>query len=123
MARMMSKKKDFIGRVMAGRPGLTDPARPALVGLKPIDGKSAIRGGGHLIRPGAAPIAANDEGYVTSAAFSPTLGHPIALALLTHGPERHGETIIVHDPVRGADVAAEVCNPVFVDPEGVRVRG
>jgi sarcosine oxidase subunit alpha len=123
MARMMSKKKDFIGRVMAARPGLIDPARPALVGLKPVDGQSPIRGGGHLIRPGAAPIAANNEGYVTSAAFSPTLGHPIALALLAHGPERHGETMIVHDPVRGADVEAQVCNPVFVDPEGVRVRG
>jgi sarcosine oxidase subunit alpha len=26
--RMMSKKKDFIGRVLAGRPGLTDSKRP-----------------------------------------------------------------------------------------------
>jgi sarcosine oxidase subunit alpha len=123
MGRMLSRKKDFIGRVMARRPGLTDPGRPALVGLKPVDGTSPIRAGGHLIRPGAEPVAANDEGYVTSAAFSPTLGHAIALALLAHGPERHGETVIVHDPVRGADVAAMVCDPVFVDPEGVRVRG
>lgn len=122
MERMMSRKKDFIGRVMAGRPGLTDPARPALVGLRPVDGSSPIRAGGHLLIPGAAPVAANDEGYVTSAAFSPTLNHPIALALLSRGPERHGETVIVHDPVRGADVEALVCDPVFVDPKGVRVR-
>ena len=32
-----SKKKDFIGRVLAGRPALTDPERRALVGLKPVD--------------------------------------------------------------------------------------
>jgi len=68
-------------------------------------------------------VAANDQGYVTSAAWSPTLGHAIALGLLRHGPDRHGETVIVHDPLRGADVEAIVCHPVFVDPEGSRVRG
>jgi sarcosine oxidase subunit alpha len=30
---------------------------------------------------------------------------------------------MAHDPVRGADIEAEICNPVFVDPEGARVRG
>ena len=123
MGRMMSTRKDYIGRVMAMRPGLTDPRRPALVGLRPLDGAQRIRAGAHLIAPGRAAIAANDEGYVTSAAWSPTLGHPIALALLAEGPARHGERIVVHDPVRGGDVLAEVCAPVFVDPEGVRVRG
>ena len=123
MGRMMSKKKDFIGRVMAQRSGLIDPARPSLVGLKPIERNQKLRAGAHLLSPGAKPVAANDEGYVTSAAWSPTLGHSITLALLTNGPERHRQRIIVHDPVRGGDVEAEICNPVFVDPEGARVRG
>jgi sarcosine oxidase subunit alpha len=121
--RMMSKKKDFIGRVMAQRPGLTDLARPALVGLKPVNHGERIRAGAHLLPVGAQPVAANDQGHVTSACFSPTLGRPIALALLANGLRRHGEQVVVHDPVRGADVLAEVCDPVFVDPEGVRVRG
>jgi glycine cleavage system aminomethyltransferase T len=68
-------------------------------------------------------VAANDEGYVTSAAFSPTLGHSVALALLARGPERHGEQVVVYDPVRGADVQATVCDPVFFDPQGARLRG
>ena len=68
-------------------------------------------------------MAANDQGYVTSSAYSPTLGHPIALALLERGATRHGERIVVHDPVRGADVEAEICPPVFLDPEGERLRG
>lgn len=123
LGRMMSTKKDFIGRIMAGRPGLVDPDRQALVGLRPVDGASRIRAGAHLLPQGARAVAANDEGYVTSAAFSPTLGMPIALALLKRGPHRLGERVTVHDPVRGADVLAEVCDPVFVDPEGVRVRG
>ena len=33
LGRMMSSKKDFIGRVMATRPGLADPKRPKLVWL------------------------------------------------------------------------------------------
>jgi sarcosine oxidase subunit alpha len=123
MGRMLSKKKDFIGRVMAQRPGLMDPERPTLVGLKPRTPGARIRAGAHLLAQGAAPHAAHDQGYVTSAAFSPTLDSFIALALLRNGPARHGETIIVHDPLRGGDVLAEVCNPVFVDPEGVRLRG
>jgi len=123
LGRMASKKKDFIGRVMAQRPAMVDPARPRLVGLVPEDGVSAIRAGGHLLAPGAAPVAASDEGYVSSACYSPTLGHPIALAMLARGADRHGETIIVHDPVRGGDVLARVVDPVFFDPAGERLRG
>ncbi len=123
MGRMMSTKKDYIGRVMAARAGLIAPDRPALVGLKPVDPAARLRGGAHLLPPGADPVAANDQGFVTSAAFSPTLGHSIALALLANGPRRHGERIIIHDPIRGANVEAEVCDPIFVDPQGVRVRG
>jgi len=123
MGRMMSTKKDFIGRVLAKRPGLLDPDRPSLVGLKPVDRGQRLKAGAHLIGCGDAPVAANDQGYVTSVAVSPTLGHSIGLALLRHGPERTGERIMAHDPVRGADIEAEICNPVFVDPEGARVRG
>jgi glycine cleavage system aminomethyltransferase T len=122
MGRMLSKKKDFIGRVMAQRPGLLEPDRPALVGLRPVDHAMRLRAGGHLFAKGAQLLPSNDEGYVTSVAFSPSLGHSVALALLKHGPDRHGEQIRVHDPVRGSDVDVQVCNPVFIDPEGVRLR-
>src|SRR5205085_1503907 len=37
LGRMMSTKKDYIGRIMAARPGLIAPDRPALIGLKPVD--------------------------------------------------------------------------------------
>jgi sarcosine oxidase subunit alpha len=122
LGRMMSNKKDFIGRVMAKRPGLADPTRPRLVGLRSIDPRQHIRAGAHILSEGAAPVAANDQGYVTSAAYSPTLGKPIALALLTCGHQRHGEQVVVHDPLRGADIGAEVCSPIFLDPEGARLR-
>jgi len=123
MGRMLSTKKDFIGRVLAGRPALTDPSRPVLVGLAPIDRSQTVPVGAQLVAAGRPPTAPNAEGHVTSAAHSPILGHGIALALLSHGRERLGERIFAHDPLRAVAVEAEVCNPVFFDPEGARVRG
>ncbi len=120
---MVSKTKDFIGRVLGTRPGLTDPDRPALVGFRPVDRSARLRSGAHFLAKGAKPTAENDEGYMTSVAYSPSNGHWVGLGLLKHGPKRIGEIVRAYDPVRGGDTLVEVVKPVFVDPEGVRVRG
>lgn len=119
--KLLSKKKDFIGRAMAARPALMDPQRPALVGLRPVNKQDIIRAGSHLLPIAAEAVAANDQGHVTSAARSPTLGS-IALALLANGPARLGETVRVYDPVRGGDFQAIVTAPVHYDPEGKRLH-
>ncbi len=118
LSKLLSKKKDFIGRALAARPALINPARPTLVGLKPVDGVTFLRAGSHLLPVGAPANAANDQGHVTSAARSPSLGYPIALALLVNGPARIGETIRVYDPVRNGDTLAEIVSPVHYDPSG-----
>jgi sarcosine oxidase subunit alpha len=123
LGRMLSTKKDCIGRVMAGRPALLDPDRPAFVGFKPLDPSARLRAGAHLIPRHAQAAAANDQGVVTSVAFSPTLGRWIGLGLLARGPRRHGEIVRAFDPVRGGDVEVEVTHPCFIDPEGARQRG
>jgi methylglutamate dehydrogenase subunit C len=120
--RMLSAKKDFIGRFMAAREALTDPARATLVGLRPLDRADRIRAGAHLVPNDAEPVAQNDQGYVTSIAFSPSLGHWLGLGLLARGPERHGEIVRAFDPVRGGDLLVEVRAPCFIDPEGERLR-
>jgi sarcosine oxidase subunit alpha len=122
LGRMMSKKKDYIGRVMAGRPALMDPNRPALVGFRPVDPSQRIRAGAHFLALGAKPVAVNDEGHMTSTVFSPTLNHWIGLGLIKRGAARHGERLRAYDAVRGGDVEVEICNPAFVDPEGSRLR-
>jgi sarcosine oxidase subunit alpha len=122
LGRMMSTKKDFIGRVMAMRPALLDPNRPALVGLRPIDPAARLRAGAHLIACGATPSPENDDGFVTSTAFSPSLGYWIGLGLLARASERTGERIRAFDPVRSENTEVEVVLPHFIDPEGVRVR-
>jgi sarcosine oxidase subunit alpha len=122
LGRMLSTKKDFIGRTMAQRPGLTDPDRPTLVGVKPVEPARRIRAGAHFLKLGASATAENDEGYLTSVAFSPSLGHWIGLGLLRRGPERTGERIRAYDPVRDGETVVEVCPPAFVDPEGKRLH-
>jgi len=123
LGRMLSTAKDYIGRTLAARPALTDPARPTLVGLRPIDPGTRLGGGAHLLPQDGVAIAENDQGYVTSVAWSPALGQWIALGLLKSGRSRHGERLRAVDLLRGTDVPVKVVDPVFVDPEGARLHG
>jgi sarcosine oxidase subunit alpha len=123
LGKMMSKKKDYIGRALAERPALVTPDRWGLVGLKPVDWTVRIRAGAHLLPIGAAATTANDLGYVTSVAFSPTLERWIGLALIAGGGAKHGSRVRLVDLLRGTDVEAEVCDPVFYDPKGERLHG
>jgi sarcosine oxidase subunit alpha len=122
LGKLLSIRKDFVGRFMAARPALNDAERPRLVGLRPVDTRTRLRGGAHLVAEGAAATAANDEGFVSSVAFSPALGRWIALGFLARGPERLGEIVRAVDPLRQSDIRVEVCPPRFVDPEGSRIR-
>jgi len=118
LARMLSKKKDFIGRALAQRPALQHPNRPALVGLRPTTRGAPLQAGAHLI-PRAAPAAAeHDQGHITSAAYSETLGHWIALGLLNNGRARHGEILRATNPLQDLETEVEVVAPIFHDPEG-----
>ncbi|MCT7667681.1 sarcosine oxidase subunit alpha family protein [Shinella kummerowiae] len=118
LGRMMgSAKHDFIGKRLSTRFGLTAADRAQLVGLKALEADKDFRAGAHLLKDGAKPSTLNDQGWVSSACFSPTLGGHIALAFLKSGRERYGEKIVVWDQLRGVETMAEVCNPVFVDPE------
>lgn len=123
LGAMVSRKKDFIGNVLGQRAGLLDPDRPTLVGLQPIDREQRLLAGAHFLARGVKEIAENDDGYMTSVAHSPTLGHWIGLGLLKRGPQRIGEIVRAFDPLRGYDTLVEVVSPVFVDAKGERVRG
>lgn len=65
---------------------------------------------------------ANDEGYMTSVAYSPVLKQWIGLGLLRDGPSRIGQRVRAVDPVRNGDVEVEICSPVFVDAPGARLH-
>jgi heterotetrameric sarcosine oxidase alpha subunit len=122
LGKMMSTKKDYIGRFMAGRPGFTEADRPQLVGFKPVNKNYRLRTGAHFVPVGVTASAEHDQGYMTSTAFSPILGHSIGLGLIARGPERIGEIVRAYDPVRGGDIEVEICSPAFVDPAGEKLR-
>ncbi|MBV0888346.1 sarcosine oxidase subunit alpha family protein [Komagataeibacter oboediens] len=122
MGRMLSTRKDFIGRAMAARPALTDPVRPTLVGLRPVHAHDELVAGSHLLPHGAEATGAHDQGWISSAAWSPTLDGWIALGFLSGGPARHGEMVMVHNPLADSQVAAVVCPPTFFDPAGDRLH-
>lgn len=119
---MIPARKDCIGKGAAARPGLVGPGREQLVGLRPVTG-GAISAGAHLFAARDAPLRVNDQGYVTSACSSPTLKSHIGLGFLANGRARRGETIRVVDHLRGIDRLSEVCDPVFYDKEGGKLRG
>ena len=123
MGRMVSTKKDCIGKTMSERVGLSGLDREQLVGLRPIGPVKQVIAGAHLFAVDDAPVRENDQGYITSVAFSPTLGHMLALGFLKNGSQRVGEQVKMTDHLRGIEALCEVTNPVVFDPDGGRLRG
>jgi sarcosine oxidase subunit alpha len=115
-------KPDFIGKAMVGREGLTAPDRPRLVGVVPVDPAQTFRSGAHILAKGADPTLENDQGYITSSAFSPHTGSTIGLALVVRGDERHGEEVTVWNGLRGEITAGRLCSPVFFDPANEKLH-
>ncbi|MCF2871919.1 sarcosine oxidase subunit alpha family protein [Octadecabacter sp. G9-8] len=120
--RMVSQKKDCIGNAASQRPGLLEAEREQLVGFKPVDKAEKLTAGAHLFVEGADAVRLNDQGYVTSVCHSPTLGHDLALGFLRDGANRHGETVMMVDHLRGVKTLCEVCHPVFFDPDNTRAK-
>ncbi len=122
LGRMVSKTKDCIGKVLSERPGLNEADDLRLVGFLPVDRGAQLTAGAHFIPIGAAAVAAEDQGYMTSVAHSPNLGHSIGLGLIQRGDQRIGEKVRAVDLVRDADIEVEIVSPHFVDPDGERLR-
>jgi sarcosine oxidase subunit alpha len=123
LERMVSGKKDCIGGVLCQRPELNRPDGLRLMGFRPVDRGATLAAGAHFLAEGAAAVTANDEGWMSSVAHSPTLGHAIGLGFIRRGNERLGEVVRAADPLRGREVSVEIVPPCFVDPDGERLRG
>ncbi|RMC32114.1 sarcosine oxidase subunit alpha family protein [Paracoccus alkanivorans] len=121
MGRMVSTKKDSIGAVMSRREGLAADTR-RLVGLQPVDAARPVLAGMHLFTDGAAQSTATDQGWISSACYSPHVGCHIGLGFLANGSERMGEVITGANPLDGQQVALRVVSAHFVDPDGGRLR-
>jgi sarcosine oxidase subunit alpha len=117
---LSKKKEDFLGKRAHLRSHMSDPSRWKLVGLKTIDPDIVIPDGAYATDGSVRENGVkNMIGRVTSTYFSPTLNRSIAMGLVKFGPDRMGE-IIDFPTLDGKIIKAEICNQVFLDPEGER---
>jgi sarcosine oxidase subunit alpha len=118
-------KPDFVGKRSLARPSMADPARKQLVGLLTVDPAVVLEEGAQIVlTPNQAPPM-RLVGHVTSSYFSAVLGRSIALAMVSGGRARLGETLYSPCPTAkgfAADIPVQVVSPVFYDPEGARVN-
>jgi sarcosine oxidase subunit alpha len=114
----LKKTGAYVGDRGLQTPVAHDPDRKQLVGLAVPVGAEKLPVGAHLVdEAGGKP---RSIGFVTSSYDSPSLGHPIALALLAGGAGRHGETARVWH--LGEMRHATVGPAVFFDPSGERLH-
>ena len=123
MPHMLAAGKDCIGKAMAARPGMVEAERPQLVGLKPAGVVKQLKAGAIMVELDGEPVREQIRGHVTSACFSPTLGHPIALAFVAGGTARIGQQIRAVDLLGGVETLCDIVALPFYDPEGGRLRG
>ena len=122
MGGMVNKKKDAIGSTLSEREGMNRPDALNLVGFRPVNHAETFAAGSHFMARDAVANAANDQGYMTSVAFSPNLGHTIGLGYLKNGANRKGEIVRAVNPAQNTETLVEVVSAHFIDPEGERLR-
>jgi sarcosine oxidase subunit alpha len=118
-AAIQKKVDDFVGRRSLQRANDQAATRRQLVGLQPMVAGTSVVAGAHIIT-NAAPMK-RSQGFVTSAAFSPTLGRCIGMGLLERGHTRTDEIVTIFD--EGRTLQARVVKPAFFDPSGERMNG
>ena len=123
LADLLSTKKDFIGRAMLQSAGLhrSRPADPGVLrARRPL--AAYLRAGSHFLDIGADPTIENDQGYMTSVAYSPMLGHSIGLGLLKRGSDASASASGPTIPCATATSRSRLAPPADTTPrEGARV--
>jgi sarcosine oxidase subunit alpha len=114
-------KPDFVGKRSLQRPSMRADSRKQLVGLFTADPQVVIDEGSQVMQGPGQHAPVRPIGHVTSSYHSAVLGRSIALALVSGGRARTGETLYV--PTGNGEIAVKVTSPVFYDPEGARLNG
>jgi sarcosine oxidase, subunit alpha len=115
-------KPDFVGKRSLARAAMSAPDRKQLVGLLTTDPQVVLDEGSQIMQQPGERVPVRPLGHVTSSYHSAALGRSIALALVSGGRARIGETLYVPTTTNG-EVAVKVTSPVFYDPEGARLNG
>ena len=120
---MVMQKKDAIGLVLSRRDQMIRDDDYELIGIKPIDPTISLTAGAHFIAVGAANTADNDEGWVTSVAYSPHLKTSIGLGYIRRGTKRHGDIVRAVNLLGDQDIKVKLTSQHFYDSDGTRLHG
>jgi len=119
---MLSKKKDFIGKRSLNREAFLDPNREKIVGVVPLDKKSMIPEGSHLVRDSNASLPNPKLGHISASCWSVEYNNPFSLAILQDGKKRIGEKLFALSPLKNKNIEVEIVSSHHVDSKGERVR-
>ena len=123
LGKMVSKLNDCIGNTMSEREELNKENTLKLVGFIPTNKNQSLVAGSHFIEKGQTENLENDQGWMSSVAFSPMLKHSIGLGYIIKGNQRYGEKVHAVNPLRKEIIEVEIHSPHFYDPEGELLRG
>ena len=119
---MLSKKKDFIGKRSLNREAFLNPNREKIVGVVPLDKKSMIPEGSHLVRDSNASLPNPKLGHISASCWSVEYNNPFSLAILKDGKKRIGEKLYAVSPLKNKNIEVEIVSSHYVDSKGERVR-
>ena len=119
---LASKKKDFIGKRSLNRKAFIADDRQRIVGLVPIDKKTSIPEGSHLVKDSRGKIPIPKLGHVSASCWSVEHNNPFSLAILKDGKNMIGQKLYAMSPLKDKTIQVEVVSSHYVDPKGERVR-
>ena len=119
---MLSKKKDFIGKRSLSREGFIELGREKIVGVVPVDKKTMIPEGSHLVEDSKAKLPNPKLGHISASCWSVEYNNPFSLAILKDGKNKIGEKLYALSPLKNKSIQVEIVSSHYVDPKGERVR-
>ena len=119
---MLSKKKDFIGKRSLNRVSFLNSEREKIVGVVPLDKKTMIPEGSHIVRDSEAKLPNQKLGHISASCWSVEYNNPFSLAILKNGKKKIGETLYALSPLKNKSIPVEIVSSHYVDPKGERVR-
>ncbi len=119
---LVSKKKDFIGKRSLNRKAFIADDRQKVVGVVPLDKKTSIPEGSHLVMDANAKLPNPKLGHVSASCWSVEYNNPFSLAILKDGKNMIGKKLFALSPLKNKTIPVEIVSSHYVDPKGERVR-
>ena len=119
---LVSKKKDFIGKRSLLKKAYNEKDRQRIVGVVPLDKKTSIPEGSHLVKDPKGKLPNPKLGHISASCWSVEHNNPFSLAILKDGKNMIGSKLYAMSPLKNKTIAVEIVSSHYVDPKGERVR-